>query len=114
MKTFVAILSLAVLAAASPLEARTAPKSPKEAGKACGSNVVSCCNTSNEQSSSGILSGLFGPILSGGCLGASVSVLSILDPLTDTAGMCGDNTIQCCEGDNQTGLINVSLKCVAL
>ena len=74
MKSFVAILSLAVLAAASPvLDTRTPPKSPQDASDACGDNVVSCCNGSSESNSSGLISAIVGPILANGCLGVGLN-----------------------------------------
>ncbi|KAF2013179.1 hypothetical protein BU24DRAFT_410952 [Aaosphaeria arxii CBS 175.79] len=113
MKRFIAITFFAILAAASPV-ASTPPKGISDADKACGDQVVSCCNPTNKESSSGLISAIVGPILANGCVGVSANALNILSPIIDTAGMCGSNTIQCCSGNKNSGLIVVDLQCTSL
>lgn len=74
MKSFISILALAVFATATPMiSPRTPPKGVGDASKACGSQVVSCCNPTNKESSSGLISAIAGPILANGCLGVSAN-----------------------------------------
>jgi hypothetical protein len=74
MKSFISILAFAVLATASPaLSPRTPPKGVKDASDACGDNVVSCCNPTNKESSSGLISAIVGPILANGCVGVGLN-----------------------------------------
>ncbi|KAJ4287300.1 hypothetical protein N0V90_012698 [Kalmusia sp. IMI 367209] len=77
MKTAFAILSLAVLAIANPMDRRTGggsvPEKPQDASDKCGDQVVSCCNSSDKESSSGLISAIIGPIASNGCLGVGVN-----------------------------------------
>jgi hypothetical protein len=72
MKNFAAILAFAVLATASPMLSARTGKPVKEASDSCGDNVVSCCNPTNKESSSGLISAIVGPIASNGCLGVGV------------------------------------------
>lgn len=78
MKSFLAIVSLAVLATASPiLDARTEPTTLKEADKSCGSNkVVACCNTNNAPSTSGFIPLLnsVGVLSGNSCSGLTLNV----------------------------------------
>lgn len=73
------IISFAVVASAVPtanndIEART-DKTLGGASQTCSANqVVSCCNSSNKQSSAGLLSAIVGPILGNGCTGVSASI----------------------------------------
>ncbi|KAF2731827.1 hypothetical protein EJ04DRAFT_525826 [Polyplosphaeria fusca] len=118
MKFALSILALAAIAIASPLDVRTGggpPKSISDADKACGSSsVVSCCNGSSESDSSGLISAIVGPILANGCLGVSLSALNILGPLIDTGAMCGSNTVKCCTGNKNSGLLVIDLQCTSL
>ncbi|KAF2679378.1 hypothetical protein K458DRAFT_435224 [Lentithecium fluviatile CBS 122367] len=115
MKSFVAILSLAVLTAASPvLETRTPLKSPQDASEACGENVVTCCNGSGEQNSSGLISAIVGPIASNGCIGVGIQAIALLNPITSTGGMCSDNEVKCCSGNKNSDLLVVDLQCTSL
>ncbi|KAL1633199.1 hypothetical protein SLS56_003062 [Neofusicoccum ribis] len=112
-------ISMAVVASAVPtanveveIEART-DKTLGGASETCNANqVVSCCNTSDKQTNVGGLLGtlLGGSILSpGSCSGISVPILNILST-TSASSACGNsNTVKCCSGSKQTGLINVDL-----
>lgn len=77
MKSFLAILSLAVLAIATPITS-TPPKGISDAEKSCGEQVVSCCNPTNKETSSGLISAIVGPILANGCLGVGVNAREFL------------------------------------
>ncbi|KAH7123824.1 hypothetical protein B0J11DRAFT_580587 [Dendryphion nanum] len=113
MKSFIAILALAVLAMANPITS-TPPKNIGDTDKACGNQVVSCCNASSEESGSGLISAIISPILVNGCLGVSASALNILSPLVDTGAMCGDNEVKCCPGNKNSGLLVIVLQCASL
>ncbi|KAF2751016.1 hypothetical protein M011DRAFT_474493 [Sporormia fimetaria CBS 119925] len=116
MKSFFAILALATMAVATPLSTRTGgtpPKGIKDASDACGDNVVSCCNPTNEESSSGLISAIVGPILANGCLGVAANAVNILNPIVDTGSMCGDNEVKCCSGNKNSGLLVVDLQCTS-
>ncbi|KAF2268044.1 hypothetical protein CC78DRAFT_576593 [Lojkania enalia] len=112
MKAVFSILALATLSTA--MVARTPPKGIPEADEACGDNVVSCCNPTNKESSSGLISAIAGPILANGCVGVGANALNILSGITDTATMCGDNEVKCCSGNKNTGLLVVDLQCTSL
>ncbi|KAB2571616.1 hypothetical protein BFW01_g7464 [Lasiodiplodia theobromae] len=106
------LLSLAVAGSASPALSTRTDKSIDDAAKSCNANqVVACCNPSSTQSSAGLLSAIVGPILGNGCTGVSATVLAILSGNGATA-VCGNtNTVKCCNGNKQTGLVNVDLSC---
>ncbi|EKG09227.1 hypothetical protein MPH_13779 [Macrophomina phaseolina MS6] len=110
------IISMAVVASAVPtaenkIEARTG-KTLGSASQTCSANqVVSCCNSSNKESSAGLISLLLGPILGNGCTGIGATILNVLSPL-DTDQVCGnENTVKCCEGSKNSGLVVVDLSC---
>ncbi|PSN63101.1 hypothetical protein BS50DRAFT_576914 [Corynespora cassiicola Philippines] len=105
MKFSIAILSLAALASASN------SLSVKDASTSCGDQVVSCCNTSSKQSSSGLIAATVGPILPGGCKGLSVNVIALLN---DLGSACGKNEVKCCQGNKNTGLVNADLQCTSI
>ncbi|KAL0254383.1 hypothetical protein SLS55_009858 [Diplodia seriata] len=114
------VVSMAVVASAVPtadnvkVEART-DKSLGGAAQTCSSNqVVSCCNPTDKTTNTGLLAGLLsGSILGNSCvgIGATISRLSvnILSP-NSASGVCGNsNSVKCCAGDKNTGLLVVDL-----
>ncbi|KAI0977576.1 hypothetical protein F4678DRAFT_455728 [Xylaria arbuscula] len=122
-------LALGALAAPSP----QAPKYPApgdvtvgQAGDTCGKDMdLSCCNKVVQQGDSqtdsdGILSGLAGGLLEGanldlfsGCSKLTVTALIGIDDLLNKN--CAQNAA-CCQRttQEQSGLVNVGLPCVAL
>ncbi|KAF2088333.1 hypothetical protein K490DRAFT_65010 [Saccharata proteae CBS 121410] len=113
--TITSILSLAVFAAAAPsTEKRGSSCTLGKASSQCSSSqTISCCNNDDEVNASGLLGGLIGNILGGSCSGISADILDILDG-KDASDVCGSNTVSCCEGSSDTGLINVDLSCLSI
>ncbi|KKY19345.1 hypothetical protein UCDDS831_g05550 [Diplodia seriata] len=110
------VVSMAVVANAVPtadnvkVEART-DKSLGGAAQTCSSNqVVSCCNPTDKTTNTGLLAGLLsGSILGNSCVGIGASILNILSP-NSASGVCGNsNSVKCCAGDKNTGLLVVDL-----
>ncbi|KAI9792353.1 MAG: hypothetical protein M1835_007926 [Candelina submexicana] len=101
----IAVLSFAMVAVASPLEARTKPKTGPEAAQACGNNFKpSCCNTTQK---SGLLPALLDVVVGINC--TPINVLSVL-PITS---QCNAQTV-CCQSGKDSGnaaLINVQNVC---
>ncbi|KAF4309803.1 hypothetical protein GTA08_BOTSDO02414 [Botryosphaeria dothidea] len=108
------IVTMAVAASAVPtanneVEART-DKTMGGASQTCSANqVVSCCNNSNKQNSAGLISAILGPILGNGCTGVGVPVLNILSG-KPASQVCGNqNSVKCCKGNKNTGVLVVDL-----
>ncbi|GME25328.1 hypothetical protein GTA08_BOTSDO02414 [Neofusicoccum parvum] len=112
-------ISMAVVASAVPtanveveIEART-DKTLGGASETCNANqVVSCCNTSDKTTNvGGLLGSLIGSVslLSGSCTGVSVPILNILSSVSASSACGNSNTVKCCSGSKQTGLINLDL-----
>ncbi|OJD29821.1 hemagglutinin [Diplodia corticola] len=108
------IVSMAVVASAVPtadvaVEART-DKTLTGASETCSSNqVVSCCNTSDKTTSTGLLSTIIGSIAGNSCVGVGASVLNLLGA-SPANGVCGNsNSVKCCSGDKNTGVLVVDL-----
>ncbi|KAK0661142.1 hypothetical protein DIS24_g2818 [Lasiodiplodia hormozganensis] len=111
------IISMAVVATAIPtadvaIEART-DKTIGQASETCNANqVVSCCNTSSKQTNLGLLAGLLNglSVLSGNsCSGIGVPILNVLNGVNANSVCGNENTVKCCSGSKQSGLINVDL-----
>ncbi|KAL1643282.1 hypothetical protein SLS58_004953 [Diplodia intermedia] len=110
------VVSMAVVASAVPtadnvkVEART-DKTLSGASKTCSADqVVSCCNPTDKTTNTGLLSGLLsGTILGNSCVGIGATVLNILGA-SPASGVCGNsNSVKCCAGDKNTGLLVVDL-----
>ncbi|KAF2001164.1 hypothetical protein P154DRAFT_534032 [Amniculicola lignicola CBS 123094] len=99
MKTMISILALAILATGTP------PKTIGESDKASGSNVISCCNPTKKESSSGLSALLRDPSLETGVLVSGLmftdddAVNFLSNVGSDT--MCGGNTVSRCSGDKK-------------
>ncbi|KAI9720053.1 MAG: hypothetical protein M1812_003180 [Candelaria pacifica] len=101
----IAVLSFAMVAVASPLEARTSSKTGPEAAQACGNDFKpTCCNTTSK-------GGLLGPLLNVvvGINCTPINVLSVL-PISS---QCNAQTV-CCQSGADSGnaaLLNIQNVC---